>query len=150
MLEQFIKSIFAYFVKIEPMNAYVQSIPVGVQYPCYLLNKCDINTEAINSFYFMNTVHLYVRCFGENEIDLKNKVNNLTQTIFAEYRKIPVLDIDGIETDRFIRIENIESIEIPVDQNEMYCVEINFSFDTTHNVNIEELAFIGQVGISYA
>lgn len=150
MLEQFIKSIFAYFVKIEPMNAYVQSIPVGVQYPCYLLNKCDINTEAINSFYFMNTVHLYVRCFGENEIDLKNKVNNLTQTIFAEYRKIPVLDIDGIETDRFIRIENIESIEIPVDQNEMYCVEINFSFDTTHNVNIEELASIGQVGISYA
>ena len=145
MLEQFIKSIFAYFVRIEPMNAYVQSIPEGVQYPCYLLNKCDIRTEALNSYYFVNTVHLYVRCFGTNELELKNKVNGLTNTIFAEHRKIPILNEDGTNTDRFVRIENIESIEINVDENEMYCVELNFNFDTTHIVNQNEFQLIEKV-----
>ena len=145
MLEQFIKSIFAYFVQKEPMNAYVQSIPDGVEYPCYLLNKCDIQTEALNSYYFINNVHLYVRCFGQDEVELKNKVNKLTNTIFEEHRKIPILNEDGTETDRFVRIENIESIEISVDENEMYCVEINFDFDTTHTVNQSEFELLQRV-----
>jgi hypothetical protein len=145
MLEQFVKSIFAYFQKVDPMNAYVQSIPEGVQYPCYLLNKCDIRTEALNSYYFMNNIHLYIRCFGEDEVDLKNRINNVTNTIFAEHRKIPILNEDGTPTERFVRIENIESINLPVDENEIYCVEINFSFDTTHIVNQNEFQLLDKV-----
>ena len=145
ILEQFIKSIFAHFVKIEPMSAYIQSIPNGVEYPCYLLNKCDINTIPLNAYFYMNTVHLYVRIFGTSEIDIKNKSFKLIQSIFEDYRKIPILERDGTETERFIRIENIESIDIPVDENDVYCVEINFNFDTTHNVSVEEFDLLGQI-----
>lgn len=135
----------AYFVKTEPMNAYIQSIPIGVEYPCYLVNKCDIHSHPLNSYYYMNTITLYVRCFGKDEVDLRNKVNNLTQQIFGDYRKIPILNVDGTESSRYVRVEDIESIEIPVDVNEIYCVELNFSFDTTFNVNVDELATIDNV-----
>lgn len=145
MLEQFIKSVLVHFQKIEPMNAYIQSMPEDVEYPCYLLNKCDIRTEALNSYYFMNNIHLYIRCFSEDEIELKNKVSNLTNTIFTNQRKIPILNEDGSETSRYIRIENIESIEINVDENEVYCNEINFSFDTTHVVNQNEFQLLDKV-----
>lgn len=144
MLEQFLKSILARFIAIEPMNAYIQKIPIGVQYPCYLVNKVDIQTTALNSFYFINTVHVYVRCFGKDEVELKNKVSNLVQTIFEEYRKIPILNIDGTQSGRVLRIEDIESIEIPVDENEMYCIEINFNFDTTHTIRQGEFQLLGK------
>jgi hypothetical protein len=148
MLKQFISSIIARFVKIEPMNAYIQKIPVDVEYPCYLVNKCDIKSSFINSYYFMNTVTLYVRIFSKDEVELKNRANNLIQNIMSERGKISVLDIDGEETDRFVRIEDIESIEIPVDENEIYCIEINFSFDTTHVVNYEEFDLLAKAHIS--
>lgn len=138
MLEQFLKSILSYFVKKEPMNAYIQKIPVDVSYPCYLVNKCDAAITPLNATYFINTVTPYIRVFDKNEVALKNKVFKLTNTIFEENRKIPVLNLDGTESQMFIRIENVETIDIPVDENEIYCVEINFSFDTTHIVNIEE------------
>src|SRR5690606_16757068 len=111
----------------------------------YLLNKCDIRTEALNSYYFINNIHLYIRIFGEDEINLKNRVNNLTNTIFAEHRKIPILNEDGTPTDRFVRVENIESIPITVDENEIYCEEINFEFDTTHIVNVGEFQLLDRV-----
>jgi hypothetical protein len=149
MLEQFVKSVLAYFVKVAPMNAYIQSIPLGVKYPCYLVNKCDIHSHPINSYYFMNTITLYVRCFGKDEVDLRNTVNNLTQQIFNDYRAIPILNQDGTESERYIRVEDIESIEIPTDVNEVYCVELNFSFDTQFNVNVDELALIGNVELNY-
>lgn len=145
MLEQFVKSVIAHFVSIEPMNAYVQSIPEGVEYPCYLVNKCDVKTTPINIYYFINTITLYVRIFSKDELDLKNKVFNLMSNIFEQHRKIPILNEDGTDSGRFIRIEDIESIEIPVDQNDVYCVEINFSFDTTHKVNAQEFQLLGQV-----
>jgi hypothetical protein len=144
MLEQFIKSVVANFVKIEPMNAYVQKVPKDVKYPCYLVNKCDINTTPINTFFFINNVTLYVRIFGKDEVELKNKAFNLTSNIFENGRKIPILNVDGTESSRFIRIERIESIDIPVDQNEIYCVEINFDFETTHNLNVQEFELIGK------
>lgn len=145
MLNQFLSSIISYFISIEPMNAYVQSIPEGVEYPCYLINRCEINTESFNSVYFINTIHPYIRIFGQDEIEIKEKAFNLVNTIFKEHRKIPILDIDGKPTRRFIRIENIESIPITVDENEVYCVEINFSFDTTHVVNITEFDMLKNV-----
>jgi hypothetical protein len=138
MLEQFIKSIMAHFVNIEPMNAYVQSIPEGVKYPCYLVNKCDITTESLNSFYFVNTITPYIRVFGYDEVDIKNKVFNLIQKIYEEHTKIPIRNEDGSISKRYIRVERIEAIDITVDQNEIYCKEINFSFDTTHIVNVED------------
>jgi hypothetical protein len=147
MLEQFVKSVLSYFVSIEPMNVYVQKMPNTVKYPCYLLNKCDITTKPINSYYFMNNVHLYVRCFSNDEVDLKNRINNVVQQVFANYRKLPILNEDGSETGRYIRIEDIESIEIPVDQNDLYCVEINFGFDTTHNVSLDEFELLESFGI---
>jgi hypothetical protein len=127
------------------MNAYIQKIPVDVKYPCYLVNKCDIVTQPLNSYYFINTVTLYVRVFGTDEVELKNKVFNLTNRIFEENRKIPILNKDGTHNGRFVRIENIESIDIPVDENEMYCVELNFSFDTTHIVGTQEFDLLGRV-----
>ncbi|HLO11478.1 MAG TPA: hypothetical protein VK190_04415 [Pseudoneobacillus sp.] len=145
MLEQFIKSILARFVQYEPMNAYIQNIPEGVEYPCYLLNKCDIHTTPLNSFYFVNNVTLYVRIFGTDEIDLKNRVFNLTNNIFEYHRKIPILNQDGTESNRFLRIEDVESIEIPVDENEVYCIELNFNFDTTHQVSVQEFELLARV-----
>lgn len=146
MLEQFIKSVLAHFNKIEPMNIYIQNIPSGVIYPCYLLNKCDIKSEAINSYYFMNSITLYVRLFGRNEVDLKNKAFNLCQDIFKNQRKIPVLNEDGTDSGRSIRIEDgIETIDIPVDENETYCVELNFTFDTTHVVNVKEFDLLKEI-----
>lgn len=142
MLEQFIKSIIAHFVKLEPMNAYIQKMPIDVQYPCYLVNKCDINTNTINNFYFINTVTLYVRLFGKDEVDLKNKSFKLVNSIFEDQRKIPILNIDGTPSNRFVRIENIESIDIVVDENEIYCTELNFSFDTTHIINSQEFELL--------
>lgn len=147
MLEQFVNSIFAYFTKVEPMNAYVQKVPVDVEYPCYLLNKCDITTDALNSYFFMNHIHLYIRIFGTDEIKLKNQASNLTQELFKNQRKIPILEEDGTESSRFIRIEDVESIEINVDENEMYCVELNFSFDTTHNVDVQEFDLLEKVSL---
>jgi hypothetical protein len=135
MLEQFIKSIVAHFVELEPMNAYVQSMPENVKYPCYLVNKVDINTRALNSYYFVNTITPYIRVFGENEVDLKNKVTNLIQKVFEDHTKIPIRNEDGTKSKRFIRVEQIEAIDITVDQNEVYCKEINFNFETTHTVN---------------
>jgi hypothetical protein len=145
MLEQFLKSILAHFVKVEPMNAYIQNIPQGVQYPCYFVNKCDVKTNKINSYYFMNTITPYIRIFGKNEVDLKNKSINLIQNIFSDHGKIPILNEDGTESNRFIRIEDIESIEIPVEENEIYCIEINLSFDTTHIVSVEEFEILRRV-----
>jgi len=146
MLEQFIKSIMVYFTKIEPMNAYIQNIPQGIVYPCYLLNKCDIRSDAINSYFYMNNITLYIRLFGSNEIELKTKAFNLSQTIFKDHRKISILNIDGTDSGRFIRIEDgIETVDITVDENEVYCVEINLSFDTTHNVSMEEFAQLSGV-----
>lgn len=149
MLEQFIKSILAYFVKIEPMNAYVQAIPEGVEYPCYFVNKCDISTETLNSYYFLNNVNLYIRIFGENEVELKNKSFNLVQHIFNNQRRIPILEEDGSESGRLIRLENIETIEIPVDENEMYCTELNFSFDTSHHISPGEFEILGKVYLNH-
>lgn len=146
MLEQFIKSILAHFTKIEPMNAYIQNMPMGVKYPCYLLNKCEIASNAINSFYFMNTVTLYVRIFGNSEIELQNKAFNISQEIFRTQRKIPVLNIDGSPSGRSVRLEDgIESIDIQVDENEVYCVELNFSFDTTHHIDLKEYEILSKV-----
>lgn len=148
MLEQFIKSIVSHFVKVQPMNAYIQKVPNNVKYPCYLVNKCEVKTETLNSFYFVNTVTLYVRVFGENEVDLKNKTYSLVNNIFENQRKIPILNINGTPSNRFMRIEDIESIEIPVDQNELYCVELNFNFDTTHTVNVAEFDLLGKFNIT--
>lgn len=145
MLEQFIKSVLANFVKIEPMNAYIQNIPVGVQYPCYLVNKCDIKTEPITSFYYMNNITLYIRMFGNSELELKNKAFNIIQYVFQNNRKVPILNENGTESGRFIRIEDIESIEINVDENDVYCVELSFTFDTTHNVKLQEFEILGTV-----
>lgn len=146
MLEQFIKSVMVHFTKVEPMNAYIQNIPQGVEYPCYLLNKCDVRSDAINSFYYMNNITLYIRLFGSNEIELKSKAFNLAQDVFRNQRKIPILNIDGLDSGRFIRLENgIETVDIPVDENEVYCVEMNFSFDTTHDINPEEFEILGKV-----
>lgn len=146
MLEQFIKSIVVYLKQVEPMNAYIQNIPVGIEYPCYLLNKCDLRTNAINSYYFMNNVTLYIRLFGNNEVELKNKSFNLIQHIFNNQRKIPILEIDGSESERFIRVdESMETIDIVVDENEVYCVEVTLSFDTTHNINPEEFDLLGRM-----
>jgi hypothetical protein len=147
MLEQFIKSIFAYFIKVEPMSAYVQSIPVGVQYPCYLLNKADLRTRNLNAFYFINTVGLYIRVFDTDEVSLKNKVFNLTSNIFENRGKIPILNEDGTESERFIRIEDLDSYDLPVDANELYCIEINFNFDTTHQLTVPELDLLAKVKI---
>lgn len=138
MLEQFINSTIAHFKSIEPMEAYVQSMPTGVKYPCMLVNKCDINTELINSYMFMNTITLYIRIFGKDENINKAKANNITQKVMRDRGKIPILNEDGSQSERFIRVENFESIDIAVDENEVYCIEINFSFDTTHEVYYEE------------
>ncbi len=70
MLEQFINSILAQFIKVEPMNAYAQKMPVDVQYPCYLLNKCDITTEFLNSYYFKYPI-LYYQNFLSRVLGLK-------------------------------------------------------------------------------
>lgn len=148
MLKQFISSIVARFVEIEPMNAYIQKVPVGVQYPCYLVNKCDIKTSFINAYYFMNTVTLYIRIFSKDEMELKNRANNVVQTIMEDRGKIPILDINGNKSQRYVRVEDIESIEIPVDENEMYCTEINFSFDTTHVVKYTEFELLGKATIN--
>lgn len=145
MLEQFLKSTLAHFCKVEPMNAYIQEMPKGVKYPCYLVNKVDISTQPLNQFYFNNTISVYIRIFGEDEIGIKNKTFNLINNVFANYRKIPILNEDGTESERFIRVENIESIDITVDENEIYCTEINFSFDTTFNVTVEEFELLGKV-----
>lgn len=142
LFEQVLKSIFAYFVKVEPMNAYVQSIPVGVQYPCYLLNKVDMRTRNFNSFYYMNTISFYIRIFDTDELSLKNKVFNLTSNIFEQRGLIPVLNQDGTESERYISIEGIESYDLPVDANELYCVEIFFSFDTTQNLQVPPLELL--------
>lgn len=144
MLKQFVSSVLAHFVKIEPMNAYIQSIPKGVKYPCYLINKCDVKTNLLNSHYFMNTITLYIRIFGTNELELKQKAYKVTQAIVAERGKIPILNSDGSVSSRYIRVEDIESIEIPVDENEIYCIELNFSFDTTHKVNYEEFEILAK------
>lgn len=138
MLDQFINSTIAHFKNIEPMNAYVQSVPTGVEYPCMLVNKCDINTELINSYMFMNTVTLYVRIFGKDENANKSRASHITQEVMKNRGKIPILNEDGSESTRFIRVEKFEAIDITVDENEIYCVEINFSFDTTHEVYYEE------------
>jgi hypothetical protein len=148
MLEQFIKSILAYFISIEPMNAYVQDMPQGVQYPCYFLNKCDVKTNTINSYYFMNTVTLYIRIFDKDEVQLKNKVFNLIGTIFENQRKIPILNSDGSESNRYIRIEDIESIDIPVDEVDVSCIEIVFNFDTTHNITSQQFQLLGRLHIN--
>ena len=150
MLEQFLKSIMANFNKIEPMNVYIQSMPNGVQYPCYLLNKVDITTDQINSYYFMNNVHLYVRMFGTDELELKTKSFNLVTSVFRTRGKVPLLNEDGTASDRFVRIEKVESIDIPVDENDVYCSEINFSFDTTHDVFVEEFQILGQANIGHS
>lgn len=138
MLGQFINSTVACFKKIEPMSAYVQTIPTGVKYPCMVVNKCDIKTELINSYMFNNTITLYIRIFGEHEAATKAKAYNITQSVIAERGKIPILNEDGSESTRFIRVETIDTIDIPVDENEIYCSEINFTFDTSHKVNYEE------------
>lgn len=145
MLAQFINSTIAHFKTIEDMNAYVQSIQKNVQYPCMLVNKCEINTEPINSYMFMNTITLYVRIFDTDENRCKARAYNIVQAVMADRGKIPVLDKDGNKTSRFIRIEEIESIEISVDANDVYCVEINFSFDTTHKVDYEEFPKLAKV-----
>lgn len=146
MLEQFIKSIMVYLRQVEPMNTYIQNMPQGVEYPCYLLNKCDLKTDAINSYYFMNNITLYIRLFGNDEIELKNKSFNLIQHIFNNQRKMPILEVDGSDSERFIRVDDgIEAIDIVVDENEVYCVELTLSFDTTHNINPEEFALLGKM-----
>lgn len=145
MLEQFIKSTVAYLVSIEPMNAYIQKMPKDVKYPAYVVNKCDINTTFLNSVYYVNTVTLYIRVFGNDEVGLKNKVYNLINSIFENRCIIPILDVTGLPTERYIRVEDVESIDINVDQNEIYCQEINFSFDTQHPVNIQEFDILAKV-----
>lgn len=148
MLKQFISSIIARFVQIEPMNAYIQKVPEGVQYPCYLLNKCDITSTFINSYYFMNTITLYIRIFSKDEIELKSRASNVVQTLMEDRGKISILNENGSASNRFVRVEDIESIEIPVDENEIYCIEINFSFDTTHVVKYEEFQLLSQATVS--
>jgi hypothetical protein len=142
MLKQFVSSVVAHFVEIEPMNAYIQSIPVDVQYPCYLVNKCDVSVNFLNSYYYMNTVRLYIRVFGKDELALKEKANNVVHSLMSSRGKIHILNEDGTKSSRYIRVENIETIEITVDENEIYCTEINFSFDTTHNVSVGEWAVL--------
>lgn len=148
MLEQFLKSILSYFNSIEPMNAYIQNIPQGVEYPCYLVNKVDINTQSINVVYFVNNVTPYIRIFGQNEVELKNKVFNLIQNVFNNHRKIPLLNLDGTPSGRYIRVEDIDSTEIIVDENEVYCIEINFNFDTTHRVSKQEFDLLKKVELT--
>lgn len=138
MLQQFINSTMAYFKSIEPMSVYIQKIPTGVKYPCMLVNKCDIKNTPINGYMFMNNITLFIRVFGNDELETKGKAYNIVQTISENLGKIPVLNEDGSESNRFIRVESIEAIDITVDQNEVYCTEINFSFDTAHKVNYQE------------
>jgi len=145
MLEQFLKSILSYFCTFHKMNAYIQNMPKDVKYPCYLVNKCDINTTSLNSVYFINTISPYIRITGRDEVELKNVAFDLVNQIFQNHRKIPILDIRGLETGRYIRLEDIEATEIIVDENEVYCMEINFSFDTTHIVNIKEFDLLAKV-----
>lgn len=145
MLTQFLNSIMAHFIKVEPMSAYIQEMPEKVEYPCYLLNKLDVNTTTLNSFYFVNTLTLYIRIFGKDEVELKGRVFNLTNNLFETQRKIPILEKDGSSSRRYIRIEDIETIQIPVDENDTYCVELNFSFDTTHKINEQEFELLKEV-----
>lgn len=148
MLEQLIKSIMAYLNTIVPMNTYIQRIPVQAQYPLYLVNKVDIKTEAINSYYYVNHINIYIRMFSEDEVKLKNDYFNLNNALFDVSRVIPILNQDGTKSGRSIRFENIESIEIPTDVNEIYCVELNFEFDTTQVVNVQEFALLQDVYVS--
>lgn len=150
MLEQFIKSILAYFNSIEQMSTYIQSIPIGVEYPCYLVNKVEIQSKPLNSYYFINTISSYIRIFNSDEVDLKNKVYNLTNSVLSNRGKIPVLNEDGSESGRYVRIENFESIPITTDENEIYCVEIYFSFDTTYNIDEQEFELLANIHLSYA
>lgn len=150
MLKQFISSIIARFVEIEPMNAYIQEVPEGVKYPCYLVNKCDIKSTMINSYYYMNTIFLYVRIFGNDELEIKGRANNVVQTVLSELGKIPILNEDGTKSRRYVRVEDFDTIDIKVDENEVYCVELNFNFDTTHRVTLQEFELMKNTKITQA
>lgn len=145
MLEQFLNSLMVKFIEIEPMSAYVQSIPKDVEYPCALVNKVDVNQSRLNAYYFVNNVTVYVRVFGKNELELKNKALNITNTIFRQQGKIPILNEDGTQSKSFIRIEDTEMIPINVDENEIYCVEVSFNFDTNYIIDLQEFELLGEL-----
>lgn len=148
MLEQFIKSIMAYFNSIVPMNTYIQRIPQDAIYPLYVVTKIDIKTSFINSFYFMNHITMYVQMWSKDEITLKNNAFDLNTAVFDTTGVIPILNQDGSHSGRAVRIEDIEVIEITSDVNELYCMELNFKFDTTFNVSYEEFQKITTVHVN--
>lgn len=145
MMKQFVSSIVSRFIEVEPMNAYIQSMPEKVSYPCYLMNKVEVDTTFLNSYYYMNTVRVYTRVFHKNELELKEKVNNIMHDIMESRGKINIIEADGTSSNRFVRVEDIGAIEVTVDENDIYCMEISFSFQTTHNVSVTEFPLINSV-----
>jgi hypothetical protein len=145
MLEQFLKSILALLYNVVPMNAYIQRVPIGAKYPYYQINKVDISQDMINSFFINNTLRVYIRVWGEDEVALNENAFAIQSAITSGRGIIPILNQDGTQSNRVIRIEDIESIPIQTDVNEVYCVELNFKFETFLNVSAQEFDLIAHV-----
>lgn len=137
-LEQFINSTLVFFKNIENMTTYIQKIPTNVKYPCMIVSKVDVNSKMINSFMFNNRVTIYFRMFDKNEITVRNKSQNIIQGTLENLGRIPILNEDGSPSARYIRVEDLGKIEIEVDENDVFCNEISFSFETSHQVNISD------------
>lgn len=147
--EQIVKSIMAYLVSKEPGNTYIQKIVKDVKYPCYILSNHDISTSAINACYFNSVVSLYIQLFDTNEVALKKRAHKLVSNLFQEKRMIPLLNKDGSHNGKYLRFESIDCNEIVVDQIDVYCMEMNFSFETTLPVNVIDYQLMMNIEATY-